>query len=255
MFFWTILIVSFLVLILLYLHFGYKKVWTAVITYGVLASLVSLIFYFLLPGLFTQDLFALIIPYLFIIPFDRMMRTIAKYVIYDLKPVKYIVAMMNRILQVMAFAGLVLIIGLGLAVINMFTEGINGYNLASFIATTVIFLFLLSTIFAFLKKTSFTYILVVGTTNKVVYKLKTHKSRISVKKYLGSDVLVYARGMYEEHGEITYIYYTPEVKNVDQSIFEEYHSELFDYIKDSVNDHEALEEKYNEYLDQKNSIL
>lgn len=255
MFFWTILIVSFLVLILLYLHFGYKKVWTAVISYGVLAAIVSLIFYFLLPGLFTQDLFALIIPYLFIIPFDRMMRTIVKYVIYDHKPVNYIVAIMNRILQVLAFAGLVLIIGLGLAVINMFTEGINGYNLTAFIVTTAIFLILLSTIFAFLKKKSFTYILIVGTTTKSVYKLKTHQSRISVKKYLGLDVLVYARGMYEEHGEITYLYYTPEVKDLNQLIFEEYHSELFDFIKDSVNDHETLEEKYNEYLDQKNSIL
>ncbi len=242
-------------MILLYLYLGYKKVWLTATVYGLLAAGVSLFFYFVFPGLFTQDLFALIIPSLFMMPFDRMMRNIMKYIIYDHKPVRWIVAMLNRILQVMIVAASVLVIGIGLAIINMVTEGINGYNMSSLIITSVIFIVLFSVILNFLKRTNFTYILVTGEQTRKVYKFKTHKSRISVKKYFGKDVKVFARGMYEDEGEITYIYYTPNDLKLDQSLFESYQSEMFEYIKDSVEDHEALEEKYNEYLDQKSSIL
>src|SRR5690606_22340846 len=111
-------------------------------------------FYFALPGLFTQDLFALIIPYLFIIPFDRMMRTIMKYTIYDQKPARWLVAILNRILQVFVFTDLVLFFGLGLAVINIYTEGVNGYNMTALIITAVIFIVILSIIFSLLKRTN-----------------------------------------------------------------------------------------------------
>jgi hypothetical protein len=61
--------------------------------------------------------------------------------------------------------------------------------------------------------------------------------------------------MYQDEGEMTYIYYTPAVQNLDKTLFEKYHSELFDAIKDSADNQEKFEESYNEYLERKSSIL
>jgi len=255
MYFWTVLIVSFLILILLYLYFGHKKVWLTLIIYIVVSAVMMLVIYLWFRGLFNQDLFALVIPCLFLVPFDRMMHTIANYTDGDPKPATYFVAVINRILIVMWYALIVLGFGIGLAIINMVTEQINSYNLSSLIITSFIFLLLLSVILSFLKKSSFTYILIVGETIKTVYKLKSTKSRISVKKCLGEKIKVYPRGMYQDEGEMTYIYYTPAVQNLDKTLFEKYHSELFDAIKDSADNQEKFEESYNEYLERKSSIL
>ncbi len=255
MIFWTLLVVSLLVMVLLYLLFGYQKVWRVIIIYGAVALGTGLLFYHVYPGLYTLDLLAFVIPYLVLFPLHFSVTHIINYYVLpdDNKPSKYFIAFYNRILNILGLTFIFLIVGLLMSLADILNDGLKVENIWSISVTVFVGLIVLYGIISLGYKKKFSFVLIVGKAKKV-YKMTTTKSRLLVEKALNGPYQVNPRGVYQESGEMQYLYYLKDEVSIKDSLFVPYKSDLYDYIKVAIESHEALEEKYTEYIDQKSSL-
>lgn len=255
MIFWTLLLSSLSVMIILYLLWGHKKIWFIVVSYGILAFLAGYLIKIFFPGLYRLDLLAFLIPYLLLFPIHfSTLYIVNNYVLHDDKVVsKYLIAIYNRILFILWGFLIVLLIGIGLALWDALFNQFSAENIWSMSVTGFCSLIVLYGISSFGYKKIFSYILVVGKTNKQVYILRTNKSRLSVDKTLNVDYL-YPRGIYSENHQIQYLYYLDQDIDMSKTDFEPYESELYEVLKNNIESYEKLEEVYTEYIERKSSI-
>lgn len=255
MIFWTLLLAALFTMGLLYVICGPRKIWITLSTYAILAIVAISLIYYHFKGLYTLDLIALGLPYLFLVPLHFSVNSIIKhYVLHDdTRTSLFFVAIFNRVLIALWSVFIILMFGAGLAVMDGLLSAFDAENIWSISVTGVLALIVFSAIISLGYKKKFTYVLVVGNKTKNVYELHTSKSRLIAKKYTGVD-RVYPRGFYQEHGRMKYLYYIQDDIDMAKSPFKPIDSDLFNYLKDYVDSYESLEEAYNEYIEQKNSI-
>ncbi|MFA7417399.1 MAG: hypothetical protein WCZ19_02560 [Acholeplasma sp.] len=255
MIFWTLLLSALFTMGLLYVIWGPRKIWATFITYALLATGATFLIYYQLPGLYTLDLIAFVIPYLFVVPLHFSVNNIIKhYVLFDdSRTSLFFVAIFNRVLIALWGTLVILFIGVGLAVLDGLVTNFDLENIWSISVTGVLALMVFVAILTLGFRKKFTFVLVVGKKNKTVYELSTTKSRLIVKNHVSTDK-AYPRGLYQEHGVMKYLYFIDTDIDMSSSSFKPIKSELFDYLKDYINSYESLEEAYNEYIEQKNSI-
>ncbi|WIF89182.1 hypothetical protein [Acholeplasma laidlawii] len=255
MIFWTLLLAALFTMGLLYVICGPRKIWITLSTYAILSVVAILLIYYQFKGLYTLDLIALGLPYLFLIPLHFTVNSMIKhYVLHDdARTSLFFVAIFNRILIASWGVFIILLIGAGLAVLDGLLSAFDAENIWSISVTGVLALVVLSAIIGLGYKKKFTYVLVVGKNTKHVYELHTSRSRLIAKKYTGVD-RVYPRGFYQEHGKMKYLYYIQDDIKMTESPFKPIDSDLFNYLKDYIDSYESLEEAYTEYIEQKSSI-
>lgn len=255
MIFWTWLLSALFTMSLLYVIFGPKKIWFSLFTYALLLGIAVLVVYYNFNGLYTLDLVALVIPYLFVIPLHFSVNNIIQnYVLFDdSRSSIFFVAIFNRILIALWGALIILLIGAGLAVMDGLLTNFDPENIWSISVTGALALMLFIAIISLGYKKKFTYVLIVGTNKKSVFEYQTTRSRLIVKNHTGVDK-AYPRGFYQEKGVVKYLYYIDKHLDLSGSRFKPLDSELFNFLKDHVESYESLEQAYNEYIEQKNSI-
>src|SRR5690554_3920639 len=122
MIFWTLLLAALFTMSMLYALWGPKRIWFTLASYLILAGVAIFIIYNQFSGLFTLDLIALGIPYLFILPVHFSVNNIIKhYVLHDDKRTSiFFVAIFNRILIHLWGILIILLLGIGLAIMDGF---------------------------------------------------------------------------------------------------------------------------------------
>ena len=255
MIFWTFLLAALFTMSLLYVIWGPKKIWGVLISYALLSGAAIVVIHYNFSGLFTLDLIALGLPYLFVVPLHFFVHNIIKhYVLHDDTQTSiFFVAIYNRILIGLWGVLIIFLIGIGLAIMDGFLTSFSAPNIWSISVTGVCAVVLFVAIISLGYKKKFTYVLIVGDKDAKVYELNTHKSRLLVRNHIGIE-RVYPRGIYQEHGVMKYLYYTDAHINLEKGAFKPMDSELFEYLKDHAKSYESLEEVYNEYIEQMNSI-
>jgi len=253
--FWTLLLSALFTMSLLYVIFGPKKIWFTLFTYAILSTAAILIIYYNFNGLYTLDLVAFVIPYLFVIPLHfSVSNIIQNYVLFDDKRTSiFFVALFNRILIALWGALIILLIGAGLAVMDGLLTSFDPENIWSISVTGALAFILFIAIISLGYKKKFTYVLIVGANKRLVYEYQTKRSRLIVKNHTGVDK-TFPRGFYQENGVVKYLYYIDIDLDLSNSRFKPLKSELFNFLKDHVESYETLEHAYNEYIEQKNSI-
>ncbi len=255
MIFWTWLLSALFTMSLLYIVFGPKKIWFSLFTYAIISGTAVLIVYFNFNGLYTLDLIAFVIPFLFVIPLHfSVSNIIQNYVLFDdTRTSIFFVAIFNRILIALWGALIILLIGAGLALMDGLLTNFNPENIWSISVTSALAFMLFVAIISLGYKKKFTYVLIVGANKRKVYEYQTTRSRLIVKNHTGVDK-IYPRGFYQENGVVKYLYYIDKDLDLSNSRFKPLNSELFNFLKDHVESYETLEHAYNEYIEQKNSI-
>ena len=255
MIFWTLLLSALFTMSLLYVIFGPKKIWFSLFTYALLSSTAVLIIYYNFNGLYTLDLVAFIIPYLFVIPLHFSVHNIIQnYVLFDdTRTSIFFVAIFNRILIALWGTFIILLIGAGLAIMDGLLTNFDPENIWSISVTGTLAIILFAAIISLGYKKKFTYVLIVGADKRSVFEYQTTRSRLIVKNHTGVDK-TYPRGFYKENGVVKYLYFIDKDIDLVKSKFKPLDSELFNFLKDHVESYETLEHAYNEYIEQKNSI-
>ena len=249
---WIILGSAIFYMILLYLIIGPHKVFITSIIYGVSAIITGVLLYLLIDGLYALDLFALLIPYIILLPLHIGTKYFIKsYVIKDDKTSSYkMKAIYNRLNNILWIVEGFLLLSLALALIDAIYDGFEGLIISTIsILGGIIIGILFILIFLGYKK-KFNYVVIVGN-DKNIYKFKTNKRVLLTTKYLGQEVKVYPRGIYFENGEIMYLYYIKENMKVIETYFKPYKSELFSYLKKHLDDSHELELAYNNFIEEK----
>lgn len=249
---WIILGSAIFFMILLYLIIGPHKVFITSIIYGIVAIAAGLLIYFLYEGLYIFDLFALIIPYLVLMPLHIVTKYFIKsYVITDDKrSYTYMAAVYNRVNKVLWVVESFLLVSLTLALVDAIYDGFDGLSIStiSILGGFMIIILVIVIFLGYNKK--FSYVIVVGD-DKKVYKYHTNKKHITTKFALGHEVKVYPRGVYFDKGEITYLYYIKDNIKIVETYFKPYKSDLFSYIKKSIEKSNDVELSYNHYIEDK----
>lgn len=255
MIFWTLLLSALFTMGLLYVIFGPKKIWFSLFTYALLSTAAVLVIYYNFNGLYTLDLVALVIPYLFVIPLHfSVSNIIQNYVLLDdTRTSIFFIAIFNRILIALWGSLIILLIGAGLAVMDGFLTNFDAENIWSISVTGALAFMLFIAIISLGYKKKFTYVLITGESKRFVFEYQTTRSRLIVKNHTGVDK-AYPRGFYQENGIVKYLYYIDKNIDLANSKFKPLDSELFNFLKDHVESYETLEHAYNEYIEQKNSI-
>ncbi|MBN3490376.1 hypothetical protein JV173_02490 [Acholeplasma equirhinis] len=251
MIFWTLLLSSMFVMVILYILIGYQKLWLTFSIYAILALTTAILIYFFVKDLYTFDLFSLIIPGMILFPLHFFVNNIMKYYVLpkDDTKSKFFVAFYSRILATLWIMLGILILGDLLTLIDVLNDTLKVENIWSLAVTSIILLIVLYLIISNNVKKNFSIILIVGKASKRVYKMSAKRSLIKVSEVLNQDLYVKARGIYHENGELHYIYYIEDEINMENTAFKPYQSDLYEAIKDACETFEGLEHKYNEYID------
>ncbi len=255
MIFWSLLLVALLAMVLLYLFWGQKRVWITVINYGVFALITGYIIYQYFPGLYTLDLVAFFIPYLFLFPLHfSFVYIIKNYVLpKDDQQSKSFIAIYNRVLNILWFSLFILGVGIALSLFDGLFDTFDAPNIWSLSITSVIAVINIYGLCVLGYKKKFSFILVLGKNDRKVYIMHTNKSRIKVSDVLETEI-IYPRGIYQEGFEMQYLYYLEQDVKIVPDMLKPYQSELYEYLKDNIESHEKLEHAYNEYIEKKSSI-
>lgn len=251
MIFWTLLLVSMFFMAILYLIIGYQKLLATLLIYIGASVLTSVIIYFAYPGLYTLDLFAFIIPILILIPVDNFVKNlIRQYVLPndDVKSKKFY-AVFNLVLHSSWMVLGVLILGSLMTLADILNDGLKPENIWSIAVQGLIGIIVAIIVIVVGFKKAYSIILVVGKDTKRIYRLQSRKSKLSVLKTVGKDVFVKPRGIFQENGQLHYIYYIEEEIELESSQFTPYESMLYETIKKDIETFEGLEHSYNQFID------
>ena len=251
MIFWTLLLVSMFFMVILYLIIGYQKLLSTLLIYLGATLLTSVIIYFAYPGLYSLDLFAFVIPVLILIPVHNFVNNLMKqYVIpNDETKSKKFYAVFNLVLRSAWMVLGVLIIGLLMSIADILNDGLKSENIWSIAVQGLIGIIVVIIVIVVGFKKAYSIILVVGKDSKRVYRLQSRKAKLSVLKTVGQDVFVKPRGIFQEDGELHYIYFIEDEIEMESSVFTPYQSELYEAIKKDIETIDGLEHSYNQFID------
>src|SRR5690606_26307503 len=198
--------------------------------------LASFIIYHVFPGLYRLDLFALFIPMLILFPIHMMIKSILNHYVLpsDEATSRYFVGLYNRILNILGLVLIALIVGILMSVIDILIDTLKAENIWSLAVTSSITLVVLYGLISIGYKKQFSIILVVGAKTKRVYKMTSHKARIKVYDVLNQNILVKPRGIYQEAGELHYLYYVEDELAMDQTPFKKHQSKMYEFIKKGI---------------------
>lgn len=249
---WIILGSAIFYMVLLYLIFGPLKVYVTSIFYGVSALITGILLYMLVEGLYVLDLFALVIPYIVLLPLHIITKYLIKsYVIKDdeAKSTR-MTAIYNRVNKILWIIEAFLLFSLTLAIVDAIYDGFDGLIISTISILGGLIIGILFIVIFLGTKKKFSYVIVLGD-DKKIYRFRTNKKVVPTKKYLGNQVNVYPRGIYFEEGEITYLYHIKDNMKIIETYFKPYKSKLFSYLKNYLDDSHELELAYNKYIEDK----